>query len=254
MTLIARPAADARLSPFVRCLWYCERRLAHAADRVLPTGAVQVIVDLADTRAAAGTLAVGPQTAASIVETTAMRRAAGIAFRVGGAWPVLAAPCAAFRDRTVDLALLWGRDAARLREFIEAARTAAAVLDRLEAVVVRRLADHTPNPLVRRAVRSLGVGRSVTAVVADSGLARASFARLFDREVGLSPKRWAGIARFQRAARRLADGDATLADVAAGCGYADQAHLTRAFRRYAGITPGAFRPRCADEPNHVAVE
>jgi methylphosphotriester-DNA--protein-cysteine methyltransferase len=48
-----------------------------------------------------------------------------------------------------------------------------------------------------------------------------------------------------RAARRALAGGTAVADVAAATGFADQAHLTRWFRRCYGITPGAYRAACA---------
>ena len=71
-------------------------------------------------------------------------------------------------------------------------------------------------------------------------------------ETGLTPKAAARVTRFDRARRicsarpsrpaqgRLATGRLTLVDVAAGCGYDDQAHLAREFRALAGCPPSAW--------------
>jgi AraC-like DNA-binding protein len=56
-------------------------------------------------------------------------------------------------------------------------------------------------------------------------------------ETGLSPKQLCRQFRFDGVIARLADGDRTLAQIAAENGYADQAHLTREFRQMAGCTP-----------------
>jgi len=64
----------------------------------------------------------------------------------------------------------------------------------------------------------------------------------FRDEVGLPPKFVARIARFERAREALAADPASgLADVAARCGYADQAHLTREVGELAGMTPARLR-------------
>lgn len=65
---------------------------------------------------------------------------------------------------------------------------------------------------------------------------------LFHREVGLGPKAVSGLFRFDHAKRLVASLPAgmTLADVAQRCGYADQAHLVRDFRRYTGTTPSGW--------------
>jgi len=56
-------------------------------------------------------------------------------------------------------------------------------------------------------------------------------------ETGLSPKQLCRQFRFDGVIARLADGERTLAQIAAENGYADQAHLTREFRQMAGCTP-----------------
>lgn len=51
-----------------------------------------------------------------------------------------------------------------------------------------------------------------------------------------------GVLRFQRAMELLDTGVGTLSDVAMAAGYADQAHMTREFRRFGGFTPAAPAP------------
>jgi AraC-like DNA-binding protein len=83
---------------------------------------------------------------------------------------------------------------------------------------------------------------SITAVAAQVGLSTRQIDRSFQRRFGLSPKLLARINRFRRAfdtgmlARR---GD--WAEIAALCGYADQAHLSRDFLEFAGETPERMR-------------
>jgi len=73
------------------------------------------------------------------------------------------------------------------------------------------------------------------------GMTRRHMERQFRQVVGMTPKRLARIARFQRAVRFLeGDGDAGRqggAVTAAACGYADQAHFIRDFRDLAGCPP-----------------
>jgi AraC-like DNA-binding protein len=62
--------------------------------------------------------------------------------------------------------------------------------------------------------------------------------------LGLPPKMLARVLRFSRAVRRLTrTSDAGWAAVALGCGYYDQSHLIRDFRRFAGTTPSDFLQR-----------
>lgn len=54
-------------------------------------------------------------------------------------------------------------------------------------------------------------------------------------------------ARFEAAIQRLDDGDADITDIAYDVGHTDPARLTRAFRRWAGVSPRAYR-RCRLQP------
>ena len=69
--------------------------------------------------------------------------------------------------------------------------------------------------------------------------------------MGVSPKIYCRVQRFQRVIRRLtAEPTAPWADVALDAGYTDQPHFAREFRRLAGITPGAYRA-LAGRGHHV---
>lgn len=73
------------------------------------------------------------------------------------------------------------------------------------------------------------------------GWSRKHLASRFHDDIGLAPKAVARIARFMRAQKLAMDGrNAGWAGIAADCGYADQAHLTREFRTLAGSTPAAW--------------
>ena len=73
-------------------------------------------------------------------------------------------------------------------------------------------------------------------LAASLGLAPRRLHRLFARHVGLSPHGYAAVLRFQRAVRLQRRG-LSLAATAHDAGYADQPHMTRAYRRHAGVTP-----------------
>lgn len=66
-------------------------------------------------------------------------------------------------------------------------------------------------------------------------------ARTFRREYGVTVGEYARALRLEWAQALLSDPDCSLAEIAAGAGYADQSHFTRAFRAYAGVTPGRYR-------------
>jgi AraC-like DNA-binding protein len=87
----------------------------------------------------------------------------------------------------------------------------------------------------------------VAALTAEVGWSARYLTDRFRTEIGLKPKEAARVTRFDRARRRLVPG-VRLADVAAGAGYFDQAHLAREFRALAGCPPSQW---LADEFDFV---
>ncbi|MGH9245379.1 MAG: helix-turn-helix domain-containing protein [Acidimicrobiales bacterium] len=109
--------------------------------------------------------------------------------------------------------------------------------------VLSRLAgdDVAPRELTFawEAVVASGGGRSVGDLAHEVGWSRQHLARRFRNEFGLGPKLAARVVRFERARRMLQAIPAfvSIAQVAAACGYYDQAHLDRDFAQLAGCTP-----------------
>ncbi|MGK8522261.1 helix-turn-helix domain-containing protein [Nocardia asteroides] len=93
-----------------------------------------------------------------------------------------------------------------------------------------------------RTVIGSGGGIAVGPLATQIGWSRQHLTRRFSREFGLSPKLAARITRFERARRMLAHTPSyiTIAQVAATCGYYDQAHLDRDFADLAGTSPTSW--------------
>jgi AraC-like DNA-binding protein len=113
----------------------------------------------------------------------------------------------------------------------------------VDEVLERLLRDDTLEPALGRAWKVLTAshGAAPTAEIAHSiGWTRQHFARRFAAEFGPSPKLAARLVRFERAQRMLQRTPAfvSFAQIAAICGYYDQAHLNRDFVEFAGLPPG----------------
>jgi AraC-like DNA-binding protein len=147
-------------------------------------------------------------------------------------------------DRAVPLALLWGRRAAHeLAGSLARARGFDARKAALERALLER-AGAAPDPAARLVAEATARIDAAGGRIRIGALARAlgtgerRLQRLFRRCAGPGPKEYAEIVRFRRAHDALARG-AAQSDVAHACGYADQAHLLREFRRFAGASPRA---------------
>ncbi len=68
-------------------------------------------------------------------------------------------------------------------------------------------------------------------------LGNKQFERLFRQYVGMNPKEYGRIVRFQRSLRMMQSGSRNYADIAYANGYADQSHFIREFRQFSGLTP-----------------
>jgi AraC family transcriptional regulator len=75
------------------------------------------------------------------------------------------------------------------------------------------------------------------------GLSRGHFTKSFRVATGLTPYQWLQRYRVDKAKHLLLNSKASIADIAATCGFADQSHLTRVFSRFVGDSPAAWRRR-----------
>ncbi|MET0322260.1 MAG: AraC family transcriptional regulator, partial [Duganella sp.] len=72
-------------------------------------------------------------------------------------------------------------------------------------------------------------------------LSPSRFGRAFKASTGVTPHRWLVARRLARARQLMLGSDATLAAIAQQCGFSDQSHLAREFRRAEGVGPAEFR-------------
>ena len=147
--------------------------------------------------------------------------------------------------RVVSLEDALGREAALLEERLAEAGNWSERFALVESALAARLdAAEPPPPDVDWAWRRLERVRGrirVADLAAELHCSRKHLAARFRVHVGLPPKLVARMLRFRETADRIvAAPGRPLADVAAQCGYYDQAHLDRDFRAFTGTTPTAF--------------
>ena len=156
---------------------------------------------------------------------------------------LLRLPMHELAHRTVALDELLGPDALQLEERLADARDWDARRALVETFVVRRLLEAPPLPAdveyAWRRLRETGGSIRIAELAAELRCSRKHLDVRFREAVGVPPKTAAALVRFNRALGLLEDGEKP-ADVAHACGYADQPHLTREFRRFTGTTPAAY--------------
>jgi AraC-like DNA-binding protein len=181
----------------------------------------------------------------------------GFTYRMVHIWPEFFASLAGIPMPLFRSPVLEDPALARALRGLHAALTGAAgELERHEQLTrtARLLARHATGRIrdddrldrhVAARIRGLiqdGYARDLTAddLAAVAGCSRFAAYRAFRQAYGLAPSEYQRQLRV-RAACRLLSAGVSPADAAAEAGFADQAHLTRWFRRYYGVTPGAYR-------------
>ena len=254
MSLVSRRPC-ALLRPFVEGLWIAEEYIpgSHRRERILPTGESALIIDLREGGTAGFS---GPHSESFVIDVASEFFVAGVQFTPGGAFPFFDPPMAELTNHQVPLDRLWGGFANELREQVLASSSAEARLDTIERVLLSRLRPgRALHPAVDYAVRRLQHGgEPVGQVVRRIGLSHRRFLDLFAGQVGLTPKRFARVRRFQRVVQQVHAGrPVNWAEVAASCGYFDQAHFIREFAEFSGVNPSTYVAAAGAHANHVAL-
>ncbi|WP_307793359.1 helix-turn-helix domain-containing protein [Amycolatopsis sp. MtRt-6] len=155
---------------------------------------------------------------------------------------VLGAP-AELTGTVATLEEVWGRDAGRAEDRLRAAPTWDDRFTIATEILARRLvAAPRVEPEVARVWHRTQAARGrvrIDGLAEEVGWSRKRLWSRFRAQLGLTPKRAAGLVRFDHAARLLAAGHPA-ATAAALSGYADQPHLNRETRAITGLTPAAL--------------
>ena len=268
--LFLRHVPGPPLSKFVDMLWLYEGYTQpHAKERILPTGEMQIVINLLEDRSSVydrddtdhcqnfgGSLLSGAHSRYQVIGTAQQASVIGVHFRPGGAFPFLRRPAGELRDTTVSLDALWGRTAIDLRDRLLEAETHQTRFEILEQALLAELArgfDH--DDAVGFALRRFMAAPHVTTMASVSeqiGLSPKRFIQAFRDETGFTPKVFCRIRRFHRALDRM-EGRQSVewANVALDCGYFDQAHFIHDFRAFSGINPSSYLAYRTPHRNHV---
>jgi AraC-like DNA-binding protein len=206
-------------------------------------------------------LVVGARSAYEIIDRSDMAELAGIVFRPAGFAPFACDAVDLFSNRYVSLEDIWGAKARQLRERLCEAPSPRTKLDILERFLLEGFSSpaltHPTHPMVDFAVSHMARApriSSVTEIAEQTGWSMRRFSQVFREQVGLTPKAWCRIQRFQRALRQLHGGaDLAWAELAVDCGYYDQSHFANEFRAFSGIDATTYSARRTQWTNHVAV-
>lgn len=258
------------LSDFVNLFWLYEGYdPPHAMERILPTGMMELVVDLRgdELRVYDGqdheqfqsfstAVICGAHSEVFVIDTASEASTVGVHFKPGGAGPFLKLPADELRNAHASLEALWGTKAVELRDRLLEAETPEGrfrILERtLLTQVTRPLTRHPAVAFALKEFQDTLHTRTISNVSDRNGLSQRRFIRVFSEEVGLTPKRFCRVQRFQDVLRLIKrEQRVDWGEIALRCGYFDQGDFIHDFQAFSGLSPTACLAHCTEHLNHV---
>jgi AraC-like DNA-binding protein len=253
----------AELAPFVETIWGVRGMGTDPVEAVVPNGAIELMVNFGPTQEVVGR---GDHT---VLERYRYAWLAGIQdrrlvhcsrlgadhisvrFCPGGAHAFFELPMDTLANQVIELDLLVGSEARSLRDRLGVLSSDRSRSGLFQDWLLGRRRVHSAFELVRRALDILDrcdARAPIAAVCDDLGISNKHLVSQFRRLVGLPPKVVGRIQRFQRVIQACGSREEVdWLDLVDSCGYADQSHLIREFRGFAGLTPSEFLVVAAPE-------
>ena len=248
------------LSEFVDNFWLYEGNQAEPkTERILPTGTLELAINLRQNELRfydseypsnysrlSGAVVSGASGHGFTPDAGEEVFIVGVHFKPGGAFPFLGLPAGDLADNHVDLETLWGPSSARrLRERLCEARTSAERFQLLQETLLSRLYPGVEKHYAVSAALEMFVknqpGPTVREAAKDLGLSQRRFIQVFKAEVGLTPKLFSRIQRFQQTRSFIQQNPSpNWVDLALDFGYFDQSHLIREFLEFSGLSPADY--------------
>ncbi len=248
------------LSKFVDTFWlYGGHEAEPRTDHILPTGTLELVINLRQNELRfydaerpencarfSGAVVSGAHGRGFVPVAEAF--IIGVHFKPGGAFPFLGLSAGDLADTHVDLETLWGPSARRLRERLSEAKTSAERFQLLEEALLRRLGEGVEKHYaVAAALEMFGknqAGPRVREAAKYLGLSQRRFIQVFKTEVGMTPKLFSRIQRFQQTRTFIQQNPSpNWAALALDLGYFDQSHLIREFLEFSGFSPTNYLTR-----------
>jgi AraC-like DNA-binding protein len=246
------------LGYFVERFWQISDSPPHGKERIIPSGTIELVINLHENefriydpkqptccKRFSGAIVSGAYDGAFVIDAEQHASAIGVHFRPGGAHPFLGVSANELADTHIDLETLRGPSASELRERLCAAQKPSDRFFLLEkalgAHLFRTMEHHYAVGFALSAFGQMHSSLRLREVVQKTGLSQRRFIEVFAREVGMSPKLFCRVRRFQRAldlVRRVVRPN--WAQLAGETGFFDQSHLIHDFQHFSGLSPTAY--------------
>lgn len=244
---------------------------SHSVDRFLPDGNVELIIDLHDSpkfiydnetfkeiQACHHVWASGVRTEPISIDSGKAASMIVVHFKKGLAYPFFPVPMNEISDCVVDADLLWGSWFGTLRERILETNDTTSRFEILENFLLKQFRSKLiSNPCVEYAISQIILHPdqvSLNKMNQEIGYSQKHFIGIFKNLVGITPKGYLRIARFQKAINEIEQlQTVNWTAISQDCGFYDQAHFINDFRLFSGFTPEQYVRRKSKMLNYVPV-
>lgn len=243
------------LAPYVECFWEL-RNDAHdehaPPERILPDGCFELVLNFGEVfkrfhpdgtvELQPKALMVGQMTRHVMIKPTGRIDLLGVRFHPGGAFPFFRFPQNEMTDRIFDIDAI-----VPFSTIFSELLNHPSTSDRIKIIETWLCTAFRSGKndlrLTQWATQTILAHNGVVHLKSFQqtlGVSERQLERLFKNQVGLSPKMFARIIRFQSIFRALESESADWLPLVYECGYYDQSHFLKDFKSFAGELPSSY--------------
>lgn len=250
---IIQPSID--LSPYIKNYWFLKANAANQVQGIIPTGNINLffhrgnhLLQENDNSPLPHMFISGQSTTYSKLIQSGITDMICVTFHAFGARMFFKESMLEFKERSVALDLLDNPEIVELGKRLQETFENKICIQLIESFLKKRYLYHKQYNLKRitTAVNSSDLGNVSINNLADiSCLSYKQFKRIFAEYVGLNPKEFIRVIRFQRTLYSLQTNPTTnLTELAYTCEFYDQSHLIQEFKHFSGYTPREYIAIC----------
>lgn len=258
------------LQQHVKSILYCrDYSPSTQKERLLPNGDSQLIINLGnqtfrhfegqdntEEREYSSTIIAGIQTSNIFLDSFSRLSTMHVVLRAGALPALFNIPAYAFKNQIVALDTIAGSGISALRDRLIEATSPDDKFDLLETFLLSQLDQaYQPNPAIIYSVNQLknrNGALSVTEIRDKVGYSHRRYSELFKKLVGVTPKHYARICRFQHVLSSIQRINAPdWSSIAIDSGYYDQPHFIHDFKSFSGLSPTEYYLKQSNEMNHL---